>query len=78
MECCWHDMRHSFISDLAEGENSDTNIMSMAGHVSRKMMERYSHTQNEAKRAAVSILDRKFEQVGTVGSLHFSLHEKAV
>jgi hypothetical protein len=30
--------------------------MALAGHVSRKMMERYSHIRNEAKRRAVENL----------------------
>jgi len=42
VECRWHDSRHSFISTLAEGQASDTTIMALAGHVSKKMMERYS------------------------------------
>jgi integrase len=57
VNCRWHDMRHTFISRLAEGQASDATIMSLAGHVSRKMMEKYSHTRNEAKRAAISVLD---------------------
>jgi hypothetical protein len=28
-------------------------IIALAGHMSRKMMERYSHARNEAKRRAV-------------------------
>jgi integrase len=58
VECRWHDCRHSFISKLAEGQASDATIMALAGHLSRKMMERYSHTRNEAKRAAISALDK--------------------
>jgi hypothetical protein len=72
--CRWHDMRHSFISRLAEGEASDATIMSLAGHLSRKMMEKYYHTRNEAKRQAISALDRfpeparKREREGIEGS----------
>jgi hypothetical protein len=43
---------------LAESQASDATIMSLAGHLSRKMMERYSHTRNEAKRQAIAALDR--------------------
>jgi integrase len=57
VECRWHDMRHTFVSTMAEGKASDATIMSLAGHLSRKMMEKYSHTRNEAKRAAISVLD---------------------
>jgi integrase len=55
--CRWHDLRHTFVSKMAEGQASDATIMSLAGHLSRKMMERYSHVRNEAKRIAISALD---------------------
>jgi integrase len=55
VQCRWHDMRHSFISTLGESaEASDTEIMALAGHVSKKMLERYSHARNERKRAAIA------------------------
>jgi integrase len=57
VSCRWHDARHSFVSLLAEGQASDATIMSLAGHLSRKMMERYSHTRMEAKRSAISAID---------------------
>ena len=57
VECRWHDMRHTFVSTMAAGKASDATIMSMSGHLSRKMLERYSHTQNEAKRQAISVFD---------------------
>jgi integrase len=50
-------MRHTFVSRLAESQASDATIMSLAGHLSRKMMERYSHTRAEAKRSAISVFD---------------------
>lgn len=62
VSCRWHDMRHTFVSKMAEGQASDATIMSLAGHLSRKMMERYSHTRNEAKREAISALDREYPQ----------------
>ena len=55
--CRWHDLRHTFVSKMAEGQASDATIMALAGHLSRKMMERYSHVRNEAKRIAISALD---------------------
>jgi integrase len=57
VSCRWHDLRHSFVSRMAESQASDATIMSLAGHLSRKMMERYSHTRNEAKLRAISVLD---------------------
>ena len=54
--CRFHDLRHTFISRLAESQASDSTVMALAGHVSRAMMERYSHIRMEAKRKAVDSL----------------------
>jgi integrase len=54
--CRFHDLRHTFISRLAESQASDSTVMALAGHVSRAMMERYSHIRLEAKRKAVDNL----------------------
>ena len=53
VSCRFHDLRHTFISRLAESQASDSTVMALAGHVSRAMMERYSHIRMEAKRRAV-------------------------
>jgi integrase len=57
VSCRWHDMRHTFVSRMAEGQASDATIMALSGHLSRKMMERYSHVRGEAKRSAIAVLD---------------------
>jgi integrase len=57
VSCRWHDLRHSFVSRVAESQASDSTIMALAGHLSRKMMERYSHTRAEAKRSAIAVFD---------------------
>jgi integrase len=49
----FHDLRHSAITKLAESGASDQTIMSLAGHLDRKMLEHYSHIRNAAKRKAV-------------------------
>jgi hypothetical protein len=56
VSCRFHDLRHTFISRLAESQASDSTVMALAGHVSRAMMERYSHIRMEAKRKAVDNL----------------------
>jgi len=56
VSCRFHDLRHTFISRLAESQTSDSTVMALAGHVSRAMMERYSHIRMEAKRNAVDNL----------------------
>ena len=54
--CRFHDLRHTFISRLAESQASDSTVMALAGHFSRAMIERYSHLRIEAKRRAVDDL----------------------
>jgi integrase len=55
----WHDLRHSFITRLAENSSvSEQTIMSLAGHVSRSMLQRYSHIRNQAKQAAIATLEQ--------------------
>jgi integrase len=49
----WHDNRHTLITELAESGAGDETIMSIAGHVSRQMLTRYSHIRTEAKRHAL-------------------------
>ena len=54
----WHDARHTFISRIAENPNvSEQTITALAGHVSKRMLERYSHIRAEAKREAIEGLE---------------------
>jgi integrase len=48
-----HDNRHTLVTELAESGVGDEVIMSIAGHVSRAMLSRYSHVRMEAKRRAL-------------------------
>lgn len=52
----FHDLRHSCITKLAEGQASEQTLMSIAGHLSRKMLEHYSHIRMAAKRAALEAI----------------------
>ncbi len=54
----FHDLRHHAITELAEMGLSDPTIMSIAGHVSRRMLDHYSHIRLDAKRQALDALDR--------------------
>jgi integrase len=49
----FHDLRHQAITELAEKGISDATLMAMAGHMSRKMLEHYSHVRMDSKRKAV-------------------------
>ena len=52
----FHDLRHHAITELAESQTSDSTIMSIAGHVSPKMLAHYSHVRLQAKRTALDAL----------------------
>lgn len=60
----FHDLRHSAITTLAESGASDSTIMAVAGHVSRRMLERYSHVRMEAKRKALEVLAQSTRTAG--------------
>jgi len=55
----FHDLRHHAITELAESQASDATIMSIAGHVSREMLEHYSHVRLDLKRSALDGLSMK-------------------
>ncbi len=56
----WHDLRHTFVSRLAENPTiSEQTIRSLAGHVSRQMLEHYSHIRSQAKQAVIRCLDEQ-------------------
>jgi integrase len=53
LELRFHDLRHCCITKLAESQASEQTLMAIAGHVSRRMIEHYSHIRMTAKRSAV-------------------------
>jgi integrase len=57
VQCRVHDLRHHFISALAQTQTPDATIQSLSGHLSRKMLDHYSHVRVEARRRAVELLD---------------------
>jgi integrase len=62
----WHDLRHTFITRLAERpEVSEQTIMSLAGHVSRSMLARYSHIRSQTKQAAISAVEDAAERANS-------------
>ena len=63
----FHDLRHQAITELAESKASDGTIMGIAGHVSKKMLQHYSHVRLEAKRSALDALSMKPVQKGDSG-----------
>jgi integrase len=57
VRCRWHDLRHSAVQAVAAGGAMDATLQAMFGWMSPKMIERYSHVRNEAKKAAVRVFD---------------------
>ena len=64
----FHDLRHHAITELAESQASDSTIMAIAGHVSPKMLQHYSHVRIQAKRTALdSLSTRRVDSVNLEG-----------
>jgi integrase len=63
--CRLHDLRHTFATRLAENGVSESTMLSLLGHMSRAMLERYSHIRIAAKRDAVAGI-RLHEKAATV------------
>jgi len=55
----FHDLRHTIITELAEMGVPDHVIESITGHLSRRMLEHYSHIRLEAKRQALEALEAR-------------------
>src|SRR5262245_37534510 len=53
----FHDLRHTVITELAELGVADHVLDSISGHLSRRMLEHYSHIRIDAKRQALDALD---------------------
>ena len=54
VSCRLHDLRHTFATHLAENGGSESTTLALMGHMSRAMLERYSHIRIAAKRSAVA------------------------
>jgi integrase len=68
VKCRLHDLRHTAATKMAEAGVPESTMLSLIGHMSRAMLERYSHIRMAAKRDAVeslSALKPKAESEGT-------------
>jgi len=68
--CRFHDLRVTCITKLAESQASDMTIMSIAGHVSRQMLEHYSRIRTDIKRAALEAIAEPIFQAGVHQNVH--------
>lgn len=53
----FHDLRHTAITELAEMGVPDSVLKAIAGHITQRMLEHYSHIRMNAKRQALDALD---------------------
>src|SRR5437016_7781054 len=56
VKCRLHDLRHTALTKMAEDNVPEGTMLALAGHMSRAMLERYSHIRMAAKREAVKSL----------------------
>jgi len=56
VKCRLHDLRHTAATKMAEAGVPESTMLALMGHVSRAMLERYSHIRMAAKREAVEAL----------------------
>jgi integrase len=65
----FHDLRHTIVTELAEAGVADHVMESITGHLSRRMLEYYSHVRIEAKREALDALEaRRAAKFGEISS----------
>jgi len=65
----FHDLRHHAITELAESQASDSTVMAIAGHVSPKMLQHYSHVRIQAKRTALDALSTRRADAVNLGGV---------
>lgn len=71
VRCRFHDLRVTCITKMAEGETPELVIMSVAGHVSRVMLEHYSRIRTDAKRRALESIAQPVLE----GTVHQNVHQ---
>jgi integrase len=57
VHCRLHDLRHTAATKMAEAAVPESTMLAIMGHMSRAMLERYSHIRMVAKREAVKFLE---------------------
>ena len=62
LDCRMHDLRHTAATKMAEAGVPESTMLAIMGHMSRAMLERYSHIRMQAKREAVKALQFEAEK----------------
>jgi integrase len=71
----FHDLRHCCITKLAEGQVSEQTLMAIAGHMSRAMVEHYSHIRMAAKRAALEGIAKQAQAAEIPAGVNQNVHQ---
>lgn len=61
----FHDLRHTVVTRLLEAGEPDHVVESITGHLSRRMLEHYSHIRLKAKKEALDRLGRSSKPAST-------------
>ena len=75
LEIRFHDLRHCCITKLAESQASEQTIMAIAGHLSRKMVEHYSHIRMAAKRVALEGIAKQVQAADFQTDVNQNVHQ---
>lgn len=74
--CRFHDLRVTCITKLSESSQAnDQTIMSIAGHVSKRMLEHYSRIRTDAKRVALDAIAQGPRQRIFGVDVHQNVHQ---
>ena len=65
----FHDLRHTFITDMVERGVPLGTIQAFVGHMSKRMLDHYTHISTGAARKAVELLDQEPMLNGTLGTV---------
>ena len=70
-KCRFHDLRHTFTSNLIVGQKLDLiTVSELTGHKDLAMLKRYGHTREEYKKEAVNKLGSGLDLAGNVSDNH--------
>ena len=69
VNCRIHDLRHTVATKMAEAGVPESTMLELLGHMSRAMLQRYSHIRMAAKREAVECLNANQKTRQSVGGV---------
>ena len=57
IKCRFHDLRHTVCTKMVEAGVPESTMLAIMGHMSKKMVEKYSHIRMQAKRDAIQSIE---------------------